>query len=121
MPLLHILGVTPIETNFSAGFCFLPGETEQDYLWALQSFKFAVGNIAPRAIITDGEDGLKNSCRHVFPSVPQRLCLWHINQNVPAKAKTTWKENALGLTPEQAEERKEARDMFMGRWGKVRS
>ena len=31
LPLLHILGVTPIETNFSAGFCFLPGETEKDY------------------------------------------------------------------------------------------
>jgi len=32
MPLLHFLGVTPIETNFSAGFCFLPGESASDYL-----------------------------------------------------------------------------------------
>jgi hypothetical protein len=119
MPLLHILGVTPIETNFSAGFCFLPGESASDYLWALQSFKFATGNIAPRVIITDGEDGLKNSCREVFPDVPQRLCLWHINQNVLAKAKTTWRENALGLTPEEQNQRREARDTFMERWNKV--
>jgi hypothetical protein len=26
MPLLHFLGVTPINTSFSAGFVFLPGE-----------------------------------------------------------------------------------------------
>jgi len=119
MPLLHFLGVTPIETNFSAGFCFLPGESASDYLWALQSFKFAAGNVVPYVIITDGEDGLKNSCREVFPEVPQRLCLWHINQNVLAKAKTTWKENALGLSPKEQDQRREARDAFMTRWNKL--
>jgi hypothetical protein len=119
MPLLHFVGVTSMDTNFSAAFCFLPGETAEDYLWAIQSFKFAMGNIRPRVIVTDGDDGLKGACKDVFPGVPQRLCLWHINQNVLAKAKTTWKENALGLTPEQVEERKEARDTFMDRWNKA--
>ena len=114
MPLLHFVGVTPIDTSFSAAFCFLPGESAEDYIWAIQTFKFAMGNTQPRVIVTDGDHGLKGACREVFPDVPQRLCLWHVNQKVLAKAKTTWKESAG-----QAETKKETRDTFMDRWNKV--
>jgi hypothetical protein len=120
MPLLHFVGVTPIDTSFSAAFCFVPGKCADDYLWALQMFKFAMGNIKPRVIVTDGDHGLKGACREVFPDVPQRLCLWNVNQNVLAKVKTTWKENALGgLTTGQVEAQRQARDTFMDRWDKV--
>jgi hypothetical protein len=121
MPLLHFAGMTSINTSFSAAFCFLPSESAEDYLWVLQAFKFAVGNLSLRVILTDGEDALKNACRDVFPGVPQRLCLWHVNQNMLSKAKTTWKENTIGIDDEEIERRKEAQDVFMTRWYRVSS
>jgi hypothetical protein len=31
MPLLYIIGITSLGITFSIGFCFLPGETQQDF------------------------------------------------------------------------------------------
>jgi len=59
MPPFHIVGLSPIESHFSAAFCFMRDETEESNLWALQAFKSAVGDdLQLSAILTDGEDAL---------------------------------------------------------------
>jgi hypothetical protein len=118
MPLLHFLGA-PTGNTFSAAFCFLSGETEEDYVWALEQmtclFPHVDGHsvdeaeatgtnpivIAPEVVITDNETALKNALRRELPEIPQLLCIWHINQNVLAHAQKAWITLIHGLMPKK--------------------
>jgi hypothetical protein len=72
--------------TFSIGFCFLPGETEQDFIWAFQCFQEL--GITPAVIVMDGDQAQKNASEEVFPDTPTLLCIWHVNQCVLAKCKS---------------------------------
>jgi MULE transposase domain len=63
MPLLHMVGITSSGRSFSIGFCFLLGEKEEDYTWALRCFQ-AIG-IKPKLIVMDGDIALKNASEQV--------------------------------------------------------
>lgn len=65
--------------TFSIGFCFLPGETEEDFIWAFQCFQEL--GISPKIIVIDGDQAQKNASKYVFPHAPTLLCVWHINQD----------------------------------------
>jgi MULE transposase domain len=88
MPLLHFVGTTAIGRYFSIAFCFLNGEKEDDYEWAINQFGNEVlptieGSLTgPEVIITDNDTALKTVLKYAFPETPQLLCLWHINKNV---------------------------------------
>ena len=77
MPLLYIVRITSSGLSFSIGFCFLPREKEEDYIWALTCFY----NLSIRLalIVIDGDIALKNASEKVFLTVPIILCIWHIN------------------------------------------
>jgi hypothetical protein len=120
MPLLHFVGVSPIGKYFSAGFCFLSGETEEDYNWAVQQIdQIFITDSLPEAIITDNETALKVALQTCFPDVPQLLCLWHINKNVLAKAQKTWITTDAWLSDEERAEIQKRRDDFMKVWNRV--
>ena len=72
--------------TFSIGFCFLPGETQQDFTWAFQCFQEL--GIKPAVIVMDGDQAQKNASEEVFPYAPTLLCIWHVNQCVLAKCKS---------------------------------
>jgi hypothetical protein len=118
MPLLHILGCTNLQTFFSAGFCFLRNETEDDYYWAISNFILKTGALPPRAFISDQEDALKLAATRLFPGVPQLLCVWHINKNVQTKAQQTWRDSD-GTTQEEKQAISAQRAQFMKRWTQV--
>ncbi|RKF54481.1 hypothetical protein GcM3_208043, partial [Golovinomyces cichoracearum] len=59
MPLLHIIGITSSGMTFSIGFCFLPGETKEDFIWAFKCFQ-GLG-INPDIIFIDGDQAQKNA------------------------------------------------------------
>ena len=63
MPLLHMVGVTSSGRSFSVGFCFLSGEKEEDYTWALRCFQ--VIGIRPKIIVMDADIALKNALEQV--------------------------------------------------------
>jgi hypothetical protein len=100
MPLLHFLGVTPINTSFSAGFAFLLGEEQSDYDFAINCFKTQVlgdpatddDTITPEVVITDNEKALKNSLSNILSGIPQLLCYWHVQKNVLTRIQTVWKD-----------------------------
>ena len=72
--------------TFSIGFCFLLGETKEDFIWAFQCFQ-GLG-INPTVIVMDGDQAQKNVSEEVFPYAPTLLCIWHVNQCVLAKCKS---------------------------------
>jgi hypothetical protein len=71
---------------FSIGFCFLPGETQQDFTWAFRCFQEL--GISPGVIVMDGDKAQKNASEEVFPYAPILLYIWHMNQCVLANCKS---------------------------------
>lgn len=116
MPLLHIVGKTPVDLYFSCAFCFMAAEGEGDYIWALSIFKELIWEDMqpPSVIVTDNDKSLIGALNHVFPDVPQLLCTWHIQKNILKHVAKSWKRHrTTGETAEdkqaereQAEERK---------------
>ncbi|XP_012827737.1 PREDICTED: uncharacterized protein LOC105949016 [Erythranthe guttata] len=87
LPLLEIVGVTPVGKNFTVAVAFLRHENEDHYTWVLQKLKrLFPPQTLPSAIVTDRELGLIKALENVFPTVPHLLCLWHINMNVGRRA-----------------------------------
>jgi hypothetical protein len=120
MPLLHFVGVTSIGRYFSAGFCFLSGEKEDDYDWAIEQFHEAFIDIDPPQVhITDNEAALKLALKTRFPDIPQLLCMWHINKNVLTHAQRAWITTDPWLSDEEKEEVQKHRDDFMTVWNQV--
>ncbi|CEH18417.1 PROTEIN FAR1-RELATED SEQUENCE 11-RELATED [Ceraceosorus bombacis] len=58
MPLFHIVGVTCIQQTFTARYCFLTGEQESDYEWALRRLRTCLNDHSPVTIITDSYNAL---------------------------------------------------------------
>ena len=115
LPLKHILGCTNLQIFFSAGFCFLRNETYEDYFWAVSTFLAKTEVSYPRVFISDQEEVLKSVVRELLPSIPQLLCVWHINKNVLTRAQKEWRD-ADGITQKKKEEIKKKREQFMTRW-----
>ena len=76
--------------TFSIGFCFLPGEKQEDFIWAFQCFQEL--EICPKLIVMDGDNAQKNASETVFPDAPTLLCIWHVNQCVLANCKNCIRE-----------------------------
>ncbi|KAH1247894.1 Protein FAR1-RELATED SEQUENCE 5 [Glycine max] len=83
LPLLDIVGVTPTEMTFSAGFAYLEGERVNNFVWALER-----NDCLPIVIVTDKDLALMNAVKVVFPECKNLLCRFHIDKNVKAKCKS---------------------------------
>jgi hypothetical protein len=104
----------------AASAFFEPRQRRTTTTWQYpHSFK-KTGAPEPRVFISDQEEALKSATRRLLPSVPQPLCLWHINNNVRllTRAEHVWRD-ANGKTPEEKEDIKQKRTKFMARWDQV--
>lgn len=121
MPLVHFGGVTPINSFFSAAFCFMPGEDEEEYMWCVEQFKNLVcyDLKPPEAFITDNDKALRNALSRVFEGIPRLLCIWHIQQNVLNRVKKTWRLADYAEDTEDRERVKEKHEQCMKDWSKV--
>jgi hypothetical protein len=77
MPLLNFCGVTGNKKTIQTALCFLSGEKEEDYKWAITQFKEILKRNSiplPLCIVTDRELALMNALETVFPKVVYILC-----------------------------------------------
>ncbi|KAH1233383.1 Protein FAR1-RELATED SEQUENCE 5 [Glycine max] len=90
LPLLDIVGVTPTEMTFSAGFAYLEGERVNNLVWALERFRglFLRNDRLPIVIVTDRDLALMNAVKVVFLECKNLLCRFHIDKHVKAKCKS---------------------------------
>jgi len=88
MPLLIITGVTSLNTSYYIAFCFMKGESFDDYVWVMEALKRLYEKLVlpfPEVILSDGDKALAPAIQHVFEGygrVTHALCVWHINNNV---------------------------------------
>jgi hypothetical protein len=95
MPLVHFIGITSRSTTYDIAYAFVPNEDEETYTEVIEMFFnfFEWLEVTPKCFITDHDKALKAALRAHFPDIPQRRCIWHINQNVQAKAVKQWDLN----------------------------
>ncbi|XP_074303835.1 uncharacterized protein LOC141638328 [Silene latifolia] len=87
LPLVEMVGVTPVGKSFVIAYALVKHESEDGYLWVLRKLKALLNDVVqPNAIVTDCEAGLLNAIPIVFPDSSHLLCLWHIYSNVEKKA-----------------------------------
>ena len=100
MPLLDMIGVDATGRSFCIAFAFLSGETEEDYLWALERLKTLYqqcGGVFPSVILMDRCLAVIKAASTLFPSTTS-LCVWHANKAVLARCQPAfqtaeeWKE-----------------------------
>ena len=67
MPLLQAIGITSVNTSFTAAVVFMPGEQEPDYEWALGALQRLLGDSFPRVVLTDRDQALMGALGTVLP------------------------------------------------------
>lgn len=75
------VGLASINDYF---YCFLTGEIEQDYTWALNSFQFILNltTFEKLVFVMDLELELMNALDTAFRASPNLICKWHIWTNL---------------------------------------
>jgi hypothetical protein len=95
MPLLDMIGVDATGRSFCIAFAFLSGESEEDYLWALERLKSLYeqcGGVFPSVILTDRCLAVINAASTLFPSATS-ICIWHANKAVLARCRPAFATN----------------------------
>ncbi|GMF48555.1 unnamed protein product [Phytophthora fragariaefolia] len=90
LPLQNIVVVTGANTVLPVAQCWLPGEKEGDYVWALNMLRLLMieNDIpSPQVVLTDRELACINVLGKVFPETPYMICRWHMNKNVESMAR----------------------------------
>ncbi|XP_074304667.1 uncharacterized protein LOC141639437 [Silene latifolia] len=95
MPLLEVIGVTPVHKNFSVFFAFLQNEQETAYDWAFKCLAKLLDSNEPIVFVTDRETALINPIETHFPSASLLLCRRHIEKDVEAWVKKNYYGNAI--------------------------
>jgi len=87
LPLLEIVGITPVGKTFSVAFVYLHAEKVENFKWALQMLRELLSDVKVGVIITDADKALMRSVEEVFPEAIQTLCTFHVTKNVKARCK----------------------------------
>ena len=93
MPMLEVVGVAATGASFTAAVVFMAAECERDYEWALGVLETQLGGGAPQVVLTDRDQAFMNALGAIFPEAAHLLCLWHVHQNVLAKAKAILRDS----------------------------
>jgi hypothetical protein len=86
-PVLNIVGVTGSNKTIQVALCLVDGESEDEFIWALQQLKALLAEYEvpePKLFLTDRQESCIKALWFVFPEGHQRVCLWHINKDVHA-------------------------------------
>ncbi|GKU11168.1 unnamed protein product [Fusarium langsethiae] len=80
-----MIGVDACQRSFCIAFAFLSGETEDDFLWALDRLRSLYEHHSarlPSVILTDRCIACMNAVEVCFPTSFSLLCRWHANKAV---------------------------------------
>lgn len=73
MPLLHVVGVTGSQKQFTVACCFMNNELEESYVWALERTTRSLP-WPPLVAVVDNRTALINALALVWPSCSVHLC-----------------------------------------------
>ncbi|KAJ1398922.1 MULE transposase domain [Sesbania bispinosa] len=81
LPLVVFSGVNNHNRSTLFAGAIVSNETEETHVWLLNQFVKAMKGKVPSAVITDGDNAMRNAIKRVFPNAHHRLCAWHLLRN----------------------------------------
>lgn len=86
-PLVIFSGVNHHNKSVIFGSAIVGDETEESYIWLLETFVEAMEGKRSVSVITDGDLSMRKAIKSVFPNAHHRLCVWHLIRNVNSNIK----------------------------------
>lgn len=83
IPLVLFIGVNHHIQPVLLGCALIADETIYTFFWLMQTWFTAMGERAPRVILTDQNNAIKTAIGAVFPQTRHCFCLWHILEKIP--------------------------------------
>lgn len=81
LPLVVFSGVNHHNRSTIFAAAIVSNETEETYVWLLSQLMKVMKGKEPNAVITDGDNAMRNAIKKVFPNAYHRLCAWHLLRN----------------------------------------
>ncbi|KAL4573725.1 hypothetical protein LXL04_020541 [Taraxacum kok-saghyz] len=75
------MGIDNHQRCVTFGAALMARETEEYYIWLLESFLNAFGK-QPNVVVTDQDAAVGNAVQKVFTQSKHRLCMWHIGKKL---------------------------------------
>ncbi|KAI9195127.1 hypothetical protein LWI28_011980 [Acer negundo] len=83
IPLVLFIGVNHHIQPTLLGCALIADETVYTFVWLFQTWFIAMGERAPRVILTDQNDAVKAAAAAVFPDTHHCFSLWHVLEKIP--------------------------------------
>ncbi|XP_057471117.1 protein FAR1-RELATED SEQUENCE 6-like [Actinidia eriantha] len=85
MPFAPFVGVNHHGQSILLGCGLISNEDTKSFSWLFQTWLECMWDCAPKAIITDQCQAMRNAIQNIFPDTRHRWCIWHIMKKVPEK------------------------------------
>ncbi|KAL5577426.1 hypothetical protein UlMin_019125, partial [Ulmus minor] len=85
LPFAPFIGMNHHCQSLLLGCALLADETKSTYVWLMRAWLRAMGGHAPKVLLTDQDEVLKEAIAVVFPNTRHCFCLWHIMNKIPEK------------------------------------
>lgn len=83
LPFAPFVGVNHHFQSMLLGCAMVADETKSTFVWLMKTWLRAMHGQAPRVIITDQDNALKEAIEEVFPNTRHCYSLWHILEKIP--------------------------------------
>nr|XP_045090306.1 protein FAR1-RELATED SEQUENCE 5-like [Aegilops tauschii subsp. strangulata] len=79
-PFIPFVGLNNHRKTTVFACAIVSDETEETYVWLLETFLRSMCQKMPKSIITDADAAMIKAIRQVLPDVWHRICTWHIEK-----------------------------------------
>ncbi|KAM3693250.1 hypothetical protein ACJW30_08G152000 [Castanea mollissima] len=83
IPLVFFIGVNHHIQPTLLGCALIADETHYTFVWLMQTWLIAMGERAPRVILSDQNNAIKVAVAAIFPGTHHCYCLWHVLEKIP--------------------------------------
>ncbi|XVE78849.1 hypothetical protein DITRI_Ditri14bG0011100 [Diplodiscus trichospermus] len=120
IPLVLFIGVNHHVQPTLLGCALIADETLYTFLWLMQTWFVAMGEHAPRVMLTDQNSAIKAAVAAVFPNTRHCFCLWHVLEKLPRHLEylSLW-HDSLMLKFDKCIYRSWTEEQFEKRWWKM--
>ncbi|XP_027182119.1 protein FAR1-RELATED SEQUENCE 5-like [Coffea eugenioides] len=93
MPFVPLTGVNHHYQSILFGGALLWDETEESFVWLLQTWLEAMLGCPPKIVITDQDIAITNVVARVLPHSTHHFCMWHIEKKFPETLSHIYHQN----------------------------
>ena len=120
LPFIPFIGVNHHFQFQLLGLALVSDESKSTYMWLMQAWFRAMGEHAPKVILTDQDNALKEAVAEVLPDSCHCFCLWHMLNKIPEKLSHVILHHANFMTKfNKCVLKSQTSEQFEKRWWKM--